>query len=127
MFEALKNHSSDATRACAELLQPYRSRNCFNPSLLFINGETLIAFRAYGDSSTKPFSAYLLSTDGEKTALLDLSETMKDFGIANVSDPKLFLLAGSLADFQYRVFKDFKQALLVESSSISRSSPGMRG
>ncbi len=92
VFETIKNCSSDVTGRCSELLRPYSSRNCFNPSILFLEAETLIAFRAFGTERTKPFAAYLFSTAGAETALLDLSEAMKEFGIANVSDPKLFAL-----------------------------------
>lgn len=52
----------------------------------------LIAFRAFGAERKKPFSAYLLSSKGNETSVLDLSEAMQAFGIANVSDPKLFPL-----------------------------------
>jgi hypothetical protein len=92
VFETIKNCSSDVTRRCNEFLQPFGRRNCFNPSILFVGAETLIAFRAFGDERKKPFTAYLFSTDGHETALLDLSAAMIEFGISNVSDPKLFSL-----------------------------------
>lgn len=94
MFESIKNCSSDFTRRCGSYLKPFVSRNCFNPSILLTGDETLIAFRAFGETRTKPFRAYLFSTDGHASSVLDLSEAMEKFGITNVADPKLFSIGG---------------------------------
>ncbi|MEZ6082488.1 MAG: hypothetical protein R3E58_00680 [Phycisphaerae bacterium] len=93
MFESIKNCSSEFTRRCGSYLKPFVSRNCFNPSILLTGDETLIAFRAFGETR-KPFRAYLFSTDGRESSVLDLSEAMEKFGITNVADPKLFSISG---------------------------------
>lgn len=92
MFETIGDHQSELTRTYGAYLEKYRDRNCFNPSVLRTGDETLIAFRAFGENRTKPFQAFLFSSNEREASIEDLSEAMRCHGIRNVADPKLFAL-----------------------------------
>jgi hypothetical protein len=90
----LKQYNTIESLQLIELLNDYKAYNCFNPSIVFVQGIVIIAFRALNASKTKPFHSFLLIYNhiNKNKEIIDLSEYYLQHGIHNAADPKLTVL-----------------------------------
>ncbi|KQP21178.1 hypothetical protein [Pseudorhodoferax sp. Leaf265] len=97
-FVSLAQHGeSQLQQALVQLSKDHGFTNVFNPSLSLAGGTWHLAFRAESFTGEKPFRAfYTHLVDGRFSDPLDLTDFLRERGLAQVADPKLVKLDDEL-------------------------------